>query len=330
MGNGGSNLAAFRRVLRSADDVELCRRLAEEADPERRLAIRAVLGERWRPLLTRRARELCCQSSRLESCRYPACDHGWCDEFVELTLTRLLGRDGGRSGTAVEAACNPATTQDDLRALVGRQSSDFKWEDVQRARQRTMGLPQRVDVFLRQCPHRECFQRQLDAVLAGHGHPCCAGAPTELLSWAKALFFDACQPAAERIDHERVARYLARDGAELKETLNRSADLPAPLRDLIDAVDEGMRTMNEHRCLVCLPGDERLTAARELIGRARPGADPAQVTEANAVAVAAAAWRVLGLEPMWHDRYIEATRQANHSPTAGRDGPVGDTGRKQR
>lgn len=327
MGHGGADPAAFRRALRSADDVELCRRLADEADPERRRAIRAVLAERWRPLLTRRARELCCDSSGLESCRYPACDRGWCDEFVGLALTRLLGRDGGRPGTAVEAASDPATTQDDLRALVGRRSAQPKWEDVQRARQRTMGLPQRVDVFLRQCPHRDCFQHQLDAVLAGHGDPGCAGAPAGLLPWAKALFFDACQPAAERIDHERVARYLARDGAELKETLNRSADLPAPLRDLIDAVDEGMRTMNEHRCLVCLPGDERLTAARELIGRARPDADPAQVTEANAVAVAAAAWRVLGLEPMWHDRYIEATRQANHSPTTGPGGSVGDSGR---
>ncbi|WP_208029698.1 hypothetical protein [Rhabdothermincola sediminis] len=329
MGHGGANRAAFRRGLRSADDAELCRRLADEDDPERCRAIRAVLAERWRPLLTPCARKLCSKSSGLAPCRYPACDRGWCDEFVGLALTWLLGRDGGQPGTAVEAACDPATTQDDLRALVSGRSAQPRWEDVQRSRHRTMGLPQRVDAFLRQCPHRDCFQHQLDEVLAGHGEARDAGAPAGLVSWAKALFFDACQSAADRIDHDRVARYLARDGAEFKETLGRSSELPAPLRDLIDAVDEGMQTMNEHRCLVCLPADERLAAARELIGRARPDADPAQVTEANAVAVAAAAWRVLGLEPMWYDRYIEATRQANHSPTARHGGPAGGAGKAQ-
>ncbi|MEJ5256130.1 MAG: hypothetical protein WHS89_12340 [Acidimicrobiales bacterium] len=318
MAHGRGHTGASWRALRSADDVALCQWLETENDPDRRRDVRRVLLERWRPLLTRPARELCSRSSALEPCRFPDCDRGWCAAFVETVFDALVGREDCPGGTAIDAARAPDANQETLRQLVAR--TQARWEEVQRVRQRAMGLPQRVDAFLRQSPHRACFQAQLDAVLAATPEVRRLEIPTDLLVWAKALFFDACQLSNREIDHRRVARFVARHSAELHRALDTDEPMEA-IGALVDAVDACFRTMNEHHCLICRSPGERLQVTRELLRRVAREAssdlltvvDPALVTEDNCVEVAATCWQRLGGEPPWYDRYIAATRQANRT-----------------
>lgn len=238
----------------------------------------ATLLTQIRPLIVRRARTVCRDSNRLGSCSHPRCDGWFCAATEEILIVRLLGPNprGAEPKLRRFLTTNPNASDDHLIKHVREVINALRWEDVQRQVAKNLGFPGRVDMFVKDSPHRGCLVAVLNDVLSHHSALAQrTGLPTELRVWCVALQADAYQPAHSFPDARRVLRRLARGSSKLRRILDGTEDTDEPdllgqLETVVVAVDQALGSLNDNQCIRCgglpkaLP-EQRLERAAELM-----------------------------------------------------------------
>ena len=247
---------------RTADGLaDLVRRAFLPQSPATARQRRSAIDELWTrlaPAVDAMSMRVCRSSHPSLRCAGPGrCHQIWCERAQEYLVGELLNPERPRS-LARRIADDPKATDEEVAHWVADLDGAL-WSEIRRALLRDRSLNQRVDVWLRDSPHRACLQELLDEEL-GDDHALLATfGPTTIRDWAEAFAVDAVQWSADFPDCNRVLRFLGRK--DHGRALNRVGE-----RDLARAhvavrrVESAFRNYDEAACIRC-GGQPKLDAA---------------------------------------------------------------------
>jgi len=212
--------------------------------------------------------EVCKSSHRSLVCSGPGlCHHLWCERAQELIMTELFNPDRPKS-LARRVAAHPDATDEDVSRWVALLGSSL-WSETRRALLRDRELQQRVDMWIKDSPHRSCLQEILDDALGADAQLLASLGPTTIDAWAEAFAADAVQWATEFPDCDRVLRHLGRDDTEHPLDRLGSSDVIRAHQTVL-RVERAFTDYDEAACSRCgghpaLDPSERVAAAQVVL-----------------------------------------------------------------
>lgn len=247
---------------------------------------RDTLWARLLPQIDQLAIAVCRRSHPSLRCDGPGqCHHLWCEAAQEYLMGELFDPQRPKS-LAVRIARQPDANDSAVTGWVAGVGNNL-WTETRRALLRTRNLPQRVDVWLSESPHRPCLQALLDEALGDDEAMLASVGPTTIAAWAEAFAADAVQWSSRFPDCDRILRHLSHHATTTEldqfDEHQRNAAHAAVLR-----VQSTFERYDEAACVWCggqpgLTPEARVVAAQQALDNLDDADVVALVKAGNAI-----------------------------------------------